>query len=251
MPNHVTHRVVVTGSATSIATFKKTFLITRMERCSDGTEAPYTCFDFEILVSMPAALREAESGPEINDGLFILGRSDISSDYGFGESPQRRLERYLSYQWVKDAGVTDIEGLKNLLLARSPDCIEKAQRAIECYETYGHISWYSWSIDNWGTKWNSYAFHEVDDRDGHLEFMFDTAWSSPVPIFEALAVRPEVEGLTFTIHGFDELWNFAFIGAIGNGHFLGDAVEATDKLYTIVYGSAPPNRDRDDDPFSE
>jgi len=41
--------------------------------------------------------------------------------------------------------------------------------------------------------------------------------------------------LTITIHAFDEGWNFAFIGSIRGGHYLGQAVEAIDALYQGVY----------------
>jgi hypothetical protein len=70
---------------------------------------------------------------------------------------------------------------------------------------------------------------------GRFEFMSDTAWSTLDPIFEALAERPEASSLTITIHAFDEGWNFAFIGSIRGGHYLGQAVEAIDALYQGVY----------------
>lgn len=49
-------------------------------------------------------------------------------------------------------------------------------------EKYGYPSWYEWSIDNWGTKWDteieedSYSLSE----DGKTVSMsFDTAWGPP------------------------------------------------------------------------
>jgi hypothetical protein len=49
---------------------------------------------------------------------------------------------------------------------------------------YGHADWYSWSIENWGTKWNAYSVW-VDEDDECITF--DTAWSTPHPIFAALS----------------------------------------------------------------
>ena len=42
-------------------------------------------------------------------------------------------------------------------------------------------SWYRWCIDNWGTKWNS---NETFISNGVL--CFQTAWSTPAPIWERL-----------------------------------------------------------------
>ena len=50
---------------------------------------------------------------------------------------------------------------------------------------YGADNWYSWSIENWGTKWNAIDT-EVEQRDGTLIYRFDTAWDAPRNIAEAL-----------------------------------------------------------------
>lgn len=44
----------------------------------------------------------------------------------------------------------------------------------ELFEEYGHVDWYSWSVENWGTKWNPY--NAAHSGDGSL-YTFDTAWS--------------------------------------------------------------------------
>lgn len=236
MPNHVTHRVVITGLAKAITMFKSTFLTTAMEKDHNGTEQPCTFLDFEVLAPMPDLIRQTESSLSVNDGLLVLDRSDIRDEFGLTMSQQERVDLYLSYPWVKEAGVTDLEGLKSLLLARNSDCLEKGQRAIEAYEIHGHSSWYSWSITNWATMWNSYGFHMVSETDDRLEFLFDTALSTSEPIFAALAARPEVKDLALIIHAFDERWNFAYVGSISNGHYLGQVLQACEALYQDVYG---------------
>lgn len=47
---------------------------------------------------------------------------------------------------------------------------------------YGHISWYDWCIENWGTKWGVSEFSCNKDT-----MIFDTAWATPEPIFERLS----------------------------------------------------------------
>lgn len=236
MPNHVTHRIVVTGPSDAVARFKAAFLIEKTNQDIDGAEHRYTQFDFNVLVPMPELLRKSECSSSIQDGLIVLGRTDIVDSFGLVGPIADQVALYLSFPWVKEAGVADYDSLRALLLERNPTCVEKAIRAIKAYELYGHTSWYSWSIRNWGTKWNAYSFREISDCDGRFEFMFDTAWSTPDPIFDALAERPEVTDLTITIHAFDEGWNFAFIGSISDGNFLGHTVDASDALYQDVYG---------------
>lgn len=47
---------------------------------------------------------------------------------------------------------------------------------------YGADNWYDWKIENWGTKWGVGECEFEDNR-----YTFDTAWSTPVKIFEALS----------------------------------------------------------------
>ncbi len=50
--------------------------------------------------------------------------------------------------------------------------------------------WYSWSIANWGTKWNAYS--QEDHPYWHEKTgwrYFETAWGAPMPIVHALAAK--------------------------------------------------------------
>lgn len=49
---------------------------------------------------------------------------------------------------------------------------------------YGERDWYDWSIKNWGTKWNA------GDTVVYSDFIeFQTAWSTPIPVFVELSKR--------------------------------------------------------------
>ena len=48
---------------------------------------------------------------------------------------------------------------------------------------YGADSWYDWSINNWGTKWNASNTYVINDN----MVEFETAWSCPVNIFKELS----------------------------------------------------------------
>ena len=88
-------------------------------------------------------------------------------------------------------------------------------------EKYGDQNgWYSWCIQNWGTKWDAYEskFEKGTpfiDGDGDevtvIEWAFETAWSPPIPVFKELVERG------FNVHAryLDEGWNY--IGEFKNG----------------------------------
>lgn len=49
---------------------------------------------------------------------------------------------------------------------------------------YDHC-WYTWNIDNWGTKWNAYSI----ERRSNDELRFNTAWAHPDPVIQALSEK--------------------------------------------------------------
>lgn len=62
----------------------------------------------------------------------------------------------------------------------------------------GVVCWYTWNLENYGTKWNAYSHSHFqlrwfpDDKDevyGRLDLVFETAWSQPTPIFAAIEQR--------------------------------------------------------------
>lgn len=73
---------------------------------------------------------------------------------------------------------------------------------------YGAVDWYAWSTANWGTKWGAYSHTHYrlqwlrPDTEaatyGRVELHFQTAWSQPRPIFEAIEKRWGVTVLAVT-----------------------------------------------------
>ncbi|MCJ1901482.1 hypothetical protein MR829_14005 [Paracoccus versutus] len=251
MPNHVTNRIVVTGPSAAIAAFRAAFFVEDVETDENGREHRFTRFDFNRIIPRPTILDQTESGSSVSMALLVLGRPEIIDD-GFGiPSLDAEIARYLSFPWVKDADVADYEGLKALLIERDPACIAKAAIAIRAHEECGHASWYSWSIANWGTKWNAYSCEVIDECEGRFEFRFDTAWSPPEPVFAALADRPECEDLRIDIQGFDEGWLFAYRAEIACGAYDIESIPPTPELYAEIYGETCVDEDEEsEDPVS-
>ena len=66
------------------------------------------------------------------------------------------------------------------------------------YLNYGYVSWYHWSIENWGTTRNSYEIEYINDN----QVTFQTAWEFPKPIIQKLSeLYPE---LTIIAEYYDE-----------------------------------------------
>lgn len=60
--------------------------------------------------------------------------------------------------------------------------VDYGERIIENVITYGHATWYEWSIATWGCKWDcSYA-----DVDGEY-ICFQTPWNPALPVVQELA----------------------------------------------------------------
>jgi len=49
-------------------------------------------------------------------------------------------------------------------------------------------NWYKWNISNWGTKWDT-DIEDSDIQDEHIYLRFDTAWSPPSGVYEAMVTQ--------------------------------------------------------------
>jgi hypothetical protein len=145
--------------------------------------------DFDKIIPMPESLK-IESGTSTDTGIALV-------KYLNGDCSE--LKKMLSYQWVTNAGIKTVEELFEDFKKRDNynSTIEQGKKAIFNFENYGHNDWYSWSVDNWGTKWNA---GDTSYNGGVLEF--ETAWSTPEPVMIELSdMNPDI---TFTVEYADE-----------------------------------------------
>jgi hypothetical protein len=91
-----------------------------------------------------------------------------------------------------------------------------------------NLEWFSWSAENWGTKWNASHFEDLNpdsggewkedeawDRDKCIKITFDTAWNPPLPIIKALGKKfPE---LWFRLAYFEQGMGFNGAYRVENG----------------------------------
>jgi hypothetical protein len=99
-----------------------------------------------------------------------------------------------------------------------------ADKFMEYRETNGFIggkqsgdtefNWYNWNNKNWHTKWDACDVDLISNSDDYIHVTFNTAWSPPMPVFEAMAKKfPE---LVFTFEWEEEQeWGGRARGACG------------------------------------
>ena len=159
MPNHCFNQVTIQSTQEDLDTI--------MEKLR-GEE---TMFDFNNLVPMPELIRDLQY-VHANQKVYYYSTEKWRAGLNGEKDP------YLSFpdvEWLKKNGVDDftIRRLEN---------------------DHGTASWYDWSVENWGTKWNAYdveyftgpianATRLTDGR--QLTYRLTTAWAEPRPIIKA------------------------------------------------------------------
>jgi hypothetical protein len=182
MPNWVRNKVSFEGPSDKIESMLDSIK-------SVNKNGDLNFIDFDKIIPMPESLK-IESGTSTDTGIALV-------KYLNGDCSE--LKKMLSYQWVTNAGIKTVEELFEDFKKRDNynSTIEQGKKAIFNFENYGHNHWYSWSVDNWGTKWNA---GDTSYNGGVLEF--ETAWSTPEPVMIELSdMNPDI---TFTVEYADE-----------------------------------------------
>lgn len=176
--------------------------------------------DFNIVIPRPKDL-DIESGSH---------SYDTPSKYFFTEEAKRKLEKQRRIignvlEMLYDDTMTQAEFVQKILedkkliktiktfkgwrsrRSQNTQYVMKKKELDEALENYikgffnlkryGETDWYEWSIKHWGTKWNGYE--TVVDCCG---IEFQTAWSTPVPVFVELSKR--LKNIVITVNYADE-----------------------------------------------
>ena len=150
MPNYVKNIVTISGDKETIKKAKRS-LIKKGE------------FSFNHIIPMPKSLN-IESSSRVNDAINAIkgGRKALK---------QWREER------LEDWGAEQVDAT-----------ISMARTAIKNIKKYQAQDWYDWSRYNWGTKWDA-CDASVETAPCEIKLVFETAWSTPVPVFNAIAKK--------------------------------------------------------------
>ena len=158
MPNWCSNTVTITGDSKHLDDIEK------------------TKFDFNKIIPMPKELH--------NDGG---GRSQDCPKCGnkFKKYGDKNYPDFKCSKCNISSNIGGrIHGFKHDdLSSLNPNEIEIAKKWIQ---KYGTASWYEWSCNNWGTKWNTGDVESSRESATVLNVYFTTAWGPPDPIFRRL-----------------------------------------------------------------
>ena len=153
MPNYVNNIISLEGA--------------NLDRVFEFVKGADSDFDFNTIIPMPESLNiESSSIMELSYACELYKQ-------------EKTVSEILQYRLVKGETVPKlIHRLKKQ--HQINDDLGKA--AYSNKKKYGSTDWYSWCVNNWGTKWNA-----MDVSVGNNTIEFDTAWSAPIPVIEKLA----------------------------------------------------------------
>jgi len=174
MPNHVTNILTIKG-----AEVQK--VLDAIRGKDEHDEKNF--IDFNKIIPMPESMN-IEDGSRTDFGIAILEFR--------AEGDCEELNKIMQYPWVKNEGITTPKELCEFLLKSGKADLIEGQKALNNKKNYGFKTWYDWACAKWGTKWNAYCQNiELGGSDGikrsFARITFDTAWTTPLPIFEKLS----------------------------------------------------------------
>lgn len=130
-------------------------------------------------------LTEIVAAPEVIDALLRPHTQEeiekIDQDY---LDTCKRYKERTGKDWPYSKDDTSEPIVDFALLVPPPDNLETGS----CSGKHdpGVVCWYEWNRTYWGTKWNAYDGRIEHLDDGRVQLRFDTAWSHPYPVIEAL-----------------------------------------------------------------
>jgi hypothetical protein len=99
-------------------------------------------------------------------------------------------------------------------------------------DTFESDNWYSWNLENWGTKWDVTANTDFSANDNQtFYFSFDSAWGPPETFFENLSDR---YGLEYELKYFESGVGFAGKVSYLNGKHSQTHVEGIDYYLFVI-----------------
>lgn len=132
--------------------------------------------DFNKIIPMPAGL---EANPHSGIQIWIeicTGQVDFK-DAGDSQSFDGLMGSMKKVAAIR--ALTEGKSVKQF----SDEEFELFIQGVKNYRQYGFMSWYEWSIQNWGTKWNSSDCEKISEN----TFDFITAWSGVPNIIETMS----------------------------------------------------------------
>lgn len=159
MPNHVTNILTINAEGD------------KLKEILTAIKGEDRALDFNRIIPMPESLNIESSSRGVDAEEYIASKTKCAAK----QTPKDKviIEKFeLRYKG-------EIFG----------EALRLGLTYIHNRKSYGYTTWYDWSCNHWGTKWNAYDIHAEENT-----VTFDTAWCSPAPVFEELSrMFPDVE----------------------------------------------------------
>ncbi|TDR30229.1 hypothetical protein [Hydromonas duriensis] len=174
MPNYCQNQLKISGNEQDI-------ILLKQQMYSFNEQGNYV-LDFNVVVPMPKSL-DITSG-----GLTELTSQLLYPHTAKGKEPpsisdlMQKYHRELVWPCPQVDTVDEFIGLLRQT-RNGRQCLLEGHYYHRNHKQYGFRDWYDWRLHYWGTKWG--AMHFEDNE--YNELIFDTAWSPPIPVIQALA----------------------------------------------------------------
>lgn len=230
MPNYITNELTCERKET-------------LDSLAGGPEEQF--IDFEKLIPMPAMLKGDVDELTKDWAAVALGIANLNTLRQQHPNPGDSFRKgdYGSAAKV----VTQWNLAKMLTEGPFPkdyddERFEKLINCMRCLKQYGHASWYEWSIQNWGVKWNAGDQKRISDT----VVRFTTAWAAPLKVLNALALRHPEEKFRLRWADEDTGSNAGDITVKGDqvvsgGRVENDSVEAHALAFDLCFDGQLPD----------
>ena len=205
MPNWVANKIEFSGKQEDI------------NKVLNAIKGDDELFDFGKLIPMPESLHLTSGGNQNEAIMYALSkREPAEREVIIDKFKKKKAFLYRSYYDKISERVT-IERIESALEKFNTDSDPLTSRmayeklGIKTFEDlgnayinnvleYGYDTWYDWSCDKWGTKWNACDIYMETEN----ILTFNTAWSAPLPVLEKLAELCHKHDVEFTGKWADE-----------------------------------------------
>ena len=190
MPNWVTNELSISGPAD------------QKEKFFEAVKGPESAFDFRSIIPMPETLNIVSGGDTdlacfaylLQNNSFELAAQELLRILGspaeslIVASPAERIKRMQTRleELQQKPNAHESRGVilnGNTAPETFQEYVDWGKIYVENYRKYGVMDWYDWCNQNWGTKWNACYCRTIEEDP---EIYFDTAWSPPDGIVDAL-----------------------------------------------------------------
>lgn len=234
MPNWVTNKLRLHGPEEEIERLKR-FLI------PDGEDV-----DFNSIVTRPQDLNVPCLTGSVMKSFIALYLLTLAT---------KEAEKALKNDVVKDALVDrsyfeDNYDMASRMISyakqemKSP--VEMGKMYYDNLVKHGHLTWYDWSISNWGTKWNA-----CETKIEGNTIIFETAWSGVTELMTKLSKLYPGVRLEYEYADEDFGYNCSRMtivgGEIQERYSPTGGTDAARNLSFEILGWAPEEEEEDDD----